>query len=71
MLRHTLVTAQYKVASEHLLILSMGHVVYCMTCSSGPEKMKKEYSNKDKGRTLTLTVCQNFLTTQFYLLLQR
>lgn len=42
MLHHTLVTVQYKVASAHPLILSMGHVVYCMTGSSGPVKMKKK-----------------------------
>ena len=49
MLRRTLVTVQYKVASEHPLILSMGHVVYCTTDSSGPVKMKKKYFKKAKG----------------------
>ena len=49
MLRHTLVTALYKVASEHPLFLSMGHVVYCMTSSSGPVKTRVVLK-KGKGR---------------------
>ena len=48
MLRHTLVTAQYKVASEHPLFLSMGHVVCCTTCSSGPVKTKMIFLRKAK-----------------------